>query len=184
MSIESLRAEIVDLKQQLEEARAASRTTSTGRAKITEMSAEVVDSNPYSRLMALKRMGIVSNYEEIRTFSVIVVGLGGIGSVAAEMLTRCGIGKLLLFDYDKMELANMNRLFFRPDQAGMTKTAASKQTLEEINPDVVFEEYTYDVTKPANFAHFMERYVSDSVCRSCVGCASNALFTGVCSVQY
>jgi ubiquitin-like modifier-activating enzyme 5 len=36
--------------------------------------------------------------------------------VAAEMLTRCGIGKLILFDYDKVELANMNRLFFRPEQ--------------------------------------------------------------------
>jgi ubiquitin-like modifier-activating enzyme 5 len=38
-----------------------------------EMSAEVVDSNPYSRLMALKRMGIVNNYEEIRSFSVAIV---------------------------------------------------------------------------------------------------------------
>jgi ubiquitin-like modifier-activating enzyme 5 len=32
------------------------------------------------------------DYEKIRTFTVIIVGLGGIGSVAAEMLTRCGIG--------------------------------------------------------------------------------------------
>lgn len=69
----------------------------------------MVDSNPYSRLMALKRMGIVNDYEKIRNFSVAVVGLGGVGSVAAEMLTRCGIGKLLLFDYDKVEIANMNR---------------------------------------------------------------------------
>ena len=66
------------------------------------MSSEVVDSNPYSRLMALKRMGIVDNYERIRDFSVVIVGVGGVGSVAAEMLTRCGIGKLLLFDYDKV----------------------------------------------------------------------------------
>lgn len=36
------------------------------REKISEMSSEVVDSNPYSRLMALKRMGIVDNYEKIR----------------------------------------------------------------------------------------------------------------------
>jgi len=49
------------------------------RDRITEMSAEVVDSNPYSRLMALKRMGIVANYEKIRDYSVIIVGLGGIG---------------------------------------------------------------------------------------------------------
>lgn len=34
------------------------------------------------------------------------------------MLTRCGIGKLILFDYDTVELANMNRLFFRPEQVG------------------------------------------------------------------
>ena len=48
--------------------------------------------------------------------SVAVVGVGGVGSVTAEMLTRCGIGKLILFDYDKVELANMNRLFFQPHQ--------------------------------------------------------------------
>lgn len=38
-----------------------------------DMSAEVVDSNPYSRLMALQRMGIVDNYERIREFSVAIV---------------------------------------------------------------------------------------------------------------
>lgn len=82
------------------------------RSKVQQLSAEVVDSNPYSRLMALQRMGIVENYERIRQFSVAIVGIGGVGSVAAEMLTRCGIGRLLLYDYDKVELANMNRLFF------------------------------------------------------------------------
>jgi ubiquitin-like modifier-activating enzyme 5 len=59
--------------------------------------------------------------------------------VAAEMLTRCGIGRLLLYDYDTVELANMNRLFFRPEQAGMTKTDAAVQTLVGINPDVDLE---------------------------------------------
>lgn len=64
------------------------------RPRIEKMSAEVVDSNPYSRLMALQRMGIVKEYERIRDFSVMIVGVGGVGSVAAEMLTRCGIGKV------------------------------------------------------------------------------------------
>lgn len=62
------------------------------------------------------------------------------------MLTRCGIGKLLLFDYDTVEIANMNRLFFRPEQAGMTKTSAARQTVEAINPDVIFEDFHYDIT--------------------------------------
>lgn len=44
------------------------------REKIEKLSAEVVDSNPYSRLMALQRMGIVSEYERIRQKSVAVVG--------------------------------------------------------------------------------------------------------------
>ncbi len=48
----------------------------------------------FSRLMALKRMGIVENYEKIRDYTVAVVGVGGVGSVTAEMLTRCGIGKV------------------------------------------------------------------------------------------
>jgi ubiquitin-like modifier-activating enzyme 5 len=56
--------------------------------------------------MALKRMGVVENYELIRNFTVIIVGLGGVGSVVAEMLTRCGIGKLILYDYDKVFLIN------------------------------------------------------------------------------
>eukprot|EP01098_Paradermamoeba_levis_P006594 TRINITY_DN2742_c0_g2_i2.p1 TRINITY_DN2742_c0_g2~~TRINITY_DN2742_c0_g2_i2.p1 ORF type:complete len:427 (-),score=140.44 TRINITY_DN2742_c0_g2_i2:65-1162(-) len=121
------------------------------------MSAEVVDTNPYSRLMALKRMGIVEDYEKIRTFSVVLVGLGGIGSVAAEMLTRCGIGKLIMFDYDTVELANMNRLFFRPEQAGMTKTAAAAQTLSQINPDVVFDSNNMNITTVTNYDIFVDK---------------------------
>ena len=76
--------------------------TQVARGKVQKMSGEVVDSNPYSRLMALQRMGIVQDYERIRDQTVAVVGIGGVGSVAAEMLTRCGIGRLLMYDYDKV----------------------------------------------------------------------------------
>jgi ubiquitin-like modifier-activating enzyme 5 len=49
---------------------AAANSSSGTRAKIDTMSAEVVDSNPYSRLMALQRMGIVKDYERIRSKTV------------------------------------------------------------------------------------------------------------------
>ncbi|XP_037503932.1 ubiquitin-like modifier-activating enzyme 5 [Rhipicephalus sanguineus] len=133
------------------------------REKISQMSSEVVDSNPYSRLMALKRMGIVDNYEAIRTYTVAVVGVGGVGSVTAEMLTRCGIGKLILFDYDKVELANMNRLFFQPHQAGMSKVEAAAKTLQFINPDVEFDTYNYNITTVENFQHFMDTIKTGSL---------------------
>ncbi|KAF7708107.1 ubiquitin-like modifier-activating enzyme 5 isoform X1 [Silurus meridionalis] len=154
LRIRELENELIKCKQQRSQ---DSVPNSVFRPRIEKMSAEVVDSNPYSRLMALKRMGIVEDYEKIRSFAVAVVGVGGVGSVTAEMLTRCGIGKLLLFDYDKVELANMNRLFFQPHQAGLSKVEAAEHTLRNINPDVTFETHNYNITTVDNFTHFMER---------------------------
>ncbi|XP_002763766.1 ubiquitin-like modifier-activating enzyme 5 isoform X1 [Callithrix jacchus] len=160
-SVERLQQRVQELERELAQERSrrlsGSGDVGGGRARIEKMSPEVVDSNPYSRLMALKRMGIVSNYEKIRTFAVAIVGVGGVGSVTAEMLTRCGIGKLLLFDYDKVELANMNRLFFQPHQAGLSKVQAAEHTLRNINPDVLFEVHNYNITTVENFQHFMDR---------------------------
>uniref|UniRef100_A0A914PHM6 THIF-type NAD/FAD binding fold domain-containing protein n=1 Tax=Panagrolaimus davidi TaxID=227884 RepID=A0A914PHM6_9BILA len=127
------------------------------RPKIVEMSSEVVDSNPYSRLMALKRMGIVKDYEKIREKTLIVVGVGGVGSVVAEMLTRCAVGKLILFDYDKVELANMNRLFYQPHQSGLSKVEAARDTLLHINPDVEIEVHNMNITTMENFKIFVNR---------------------------
>jgi len=158
---------VQDLEKRIEELEAALAATKANdgpvRDKITSMSSEVVDSNPYSRLMALKRMGIVDNYEKIRDYTVAVVGVGGVGSVTAEMLTRCGIGKLILFDYDKVELANMNRLFFQPHQAGLSKVAAAALTLTNINPDVEMETHNYNITTVENFDHFISRLSKGSL---------------------
>lgn len=158
-SVERLRQRVEELEQELarERTRRSEGDGHCGRTRIQQMSDEVVDSNPYSRLMALKRMGIVSDYERIRTYTVAIVGVGGVGSVTAEMLTRCGIGKLLLFDYDKVELANMNRLFFQPYQAGLSKVHAAEHTLRNINPDVLFEVHNYNITTVEHFEHFMNR---------------------------
>ncbi|KAI2531524.1 ubiquitin like modifier activating enzyme 5 [Homo sapiens] len=160
-SVERLQQRVQELERELAQERSLQVPRSGdgggGRVRIEKMSSEVVDSNPYSRLMALKRMGIVSDYEKIRTFAVAIVGVGGVGSVTAEMLTRCGIGKLLLFDYDKVELANMNRLFFQPHQAGLSKVQAAEHTLRNINPDVLFEVHNYNITTVENFQHFMDR---------------------------
>jgi len=163
MSVQELQKRVKELEQLLEDKKVHNVPQQEARSKIVQMSSEVVDTNPYSRLMALKRMGIVENYEKIREYTVAVVGIGGVGSVTAEMLTRCGIGKLLLFDYDKVELANMNRLFFQPHQAGLSKVDAAANTLQFINPDVTFETHNYNITTMENFDHFMERLKTASL---------------------
>nr|CAG4651029.1 EOG090X07G2 [Simocephalus serrulatus] len=161
--MEDLKNRIAQLEEELKLEKSKNETLSSVRPKISQMSSEVVDSNPYSRLMALKRMGIVENYEKIRDYTVAVVGVGGVGSVTAEMLTRCGIGKLILFDYDKVELANMNRLFFQPHQSGLSKVEAAANTLSFINPDVEFETHNYNITTMDNFQHFMSRIKEGSL---------------------
>lgn len=157
--IETLRQKIKELENELRE----KKDKDAAREKIEHMSGEVVDSNPYSRLMALKRMGIVENYEKIREFTIAIVGIGGVGSVTAEMLTRCGIGKLILFDYDNVELANMNRLFFQPHQAGQSKVEAAANTLRYINPDVEIEVRNYNITTIDNFSDFMNTISTSSL---------------------
>lgn len=70
------------------------------RPRIENISAEVVDSNPYSRLMALQKMGVVEDYVKIRQCTVAVVGIGGVGAVAAESLVRCGVQFPVHLDLD------------------------------------------------------------------------------------
>uniref|UniRef100_U5EN16 Ubiquitin-like modifier-activating enzyme 5 n=1 Tax=Corethrella appendiculata TaxID=1370023 RepID=U5EN16_9DIPT len=149
--VDELKFKISELETELQNYR-----KNVVREKIEKMSSEVVDSNPYSRLMALQRMGIVNEYERIRQKGVAIVGIGGVGSVVADMLTRCGIGKLILFDYDKVELANMNRLFFTPDQAGLSKVEAAAKTLNFINPDVDIRTHNYNITTVESFDKFLE----------------------------
>ncbi|KAJ6882476.1 hypothetical protein NC651_028926 [Populus alba x Populus x berolinensis] len=126
--LDSLRQSLLDpssihmLQSRVEHLTKLAKSAPVGRTKVkvssmgkVDMSAEVVDSNPYSRLMALQKMGIVDIYERIRDFSVAVIGIGGAGCVVAEMLTRCGIGRLLLYDYDKGVVAGLlvqNTLMF------------------------------------------------------------------------
>lgn len=128
-----------------------------------KFSAEVRDDNPYSRLMALQRMGVVTDYESIRFKSVAIIGAGGVGSVVAEMLTRCGIGKLLLFDYDTVEMANMNRLFYRPEQQGLKKVDAAKATLEGINPDTTVVPYAFNITLTEHWQDFTDALTGGGV---------------------
>lgn len=157
-SVEELKEQVRCLQNELAQLRGDQHSGGKQlvREKIAKMSSEVVDSNPYSRLMALQRMGIVKEYEQIRQKSVAVVGVGGVGSVTADMLTRCGIGKLILFDYDKVELANMNRLFYTPDQAGLSKVEAAAKTLNFINPDVKILTNNYNITTVESFEKFMD----------------------------
>lgn len=67
--------------------------------------------------------------------SVLVVGLGGVGSWAAEALARSGIGKLILVDYDEVCITNTNRqIQALSSNIGRAKVKVLAERLREINP--------------------------------------------------
>ncbi len=72
--------------------------------------------------------------EKILSAFVSVCGLGGLGSNVAISLARAGVGKLLLIDFDKVDISNLHRQQYFVSQLGMPKTEAMKKILGEINP--------------------------------------------------
>lgn len=99
----------------------------------------------YSRLTALEKMGVVDNYFLIKDKVILIVGIGGVGSVVVEMLIRCGIENLIIIDFDKVELSNMNRMFYNMTHIGMNKVDACQKILELINPCINIEKYNINI---------------------------------------
>ena len=72
--------------------------------------------------------------KKISSTTVAVCGLGGLGSNIAISLARAGIGKLILIDFDKVDITNLHRQQYKANQIGMCKTEALQNNLKEINP--------------------------------------------------
>lgn len=79
--------------------------------------------------------------------SVVICGLGGLGSNIAVSLARAGVGKLHLIDFDKVDLSNLNRQQYFVSQLGMYKTDALKENLQKIAPYVEIVTHTVRITE-------------------------------------
>jgi sulfur carrier protein ThiS adenylyltransferase len=68
-------------------------------------------------------------------FRVGIAGAGGLGSNCAVALARCGIGTLVISDFDSVEESNLSRQYYFMDQTGLPKTEALKDNILRIRPD-------------------------------------------------
>ena len=85
---------------------------------------------------------------KLRSAHVLVVGLGGVGAYAAEMITRAGVGELTLADADTVNTTNINRqLIALHSTVGRPKAEVLAERLRDISPDVRL--------------HVVERYIKD-----------------------
>ena len=76
------------------------------------------------------------NFSKINEKAVLVVGLGGVGGYAVEALVRSGISNLILIDYDKIDISNLNRqIITNNNNIGNDKVTVMKERILSINPN-------------------------------------------------
>ena len=81
------------------------------------------------------------------TAKVAICGLGGLGSNIAIHLARADVGKLILIDFDRVDITNLHRQQYKADQIGMYKTVVLAENLKEIAPYVSVEIHTERITE-------------------------------------
>ncbi|WP_295936376.1 tRNA threonylcarbamoyladenosine dehydratase [uncultured Alistipes sp.] len=118
----------------------------------------------------LERTGLLLGKEKLdllRQAHVLVVGLGGVGAYAAEMIARAGVGRMTIADADAVALSNINRqLVALHSTIGMQKAEVLAQRLRDINPEIeltvinryIKDEETYTLLDAARY-----NYVVDAI---------------------
>lgn len=103
---------------------------------------------------------------KLKNAHVLVVGLGGVGGIAAEMIARAHVGKMTLVDGDIVELSNCNRQVpALHSTVGQYKTEVMAQRLRDINPDIELDVKTIYIREKLIDELFETRfdYVVDAI---------------------
>ena len=108
--------------------------------------------------------------------TVAICGLGGLGSNIAISLARAGIGKLILIDFDRVDITNLHRQQYKVNQIGKYKTDALSENLKEIAPYIELETHTESVTEE-NAAHLLQG--ADIICEAFDNAECKAMLTNL-----
>ena len=102
-------------------------------------------------------------HKRFSSATVAVCGLGGLGSNIAIALARAGIGKLLLIDFDRVDITNLHRQQYKANQIGCYKANALAENLSEIAPYTEVKAVTAKITEE-NLADILKD--ADIVCEA------------------
>lgn len=102
-------------------------------------------------------------HDRFSSATATICGLGGLGSNIAIALARAGIGRLILVDFDRVDITNLHRQQYKAEQIGEYKTEALAANLLEISPYTEVKGVTEKVTED-NFLELLEG--ADIVCEA------------------
>ncbi|MBQ6702341.1 MAG: thiamine biosynthesis protein ThiF [Clostridia bacterium] len=114
--------------------------------------------------------------EKLLSATVAVCGLGGLGSNIAVALARAGVGKLILIDFDRVDITNLHRQQYKANQIGKYKTEALSENLKEIAPYIDLVIHTERVTEE-NTAYLLKG--ADIVCEAFDNAECKAMLTNL-----
>ena len=106
--------------------------------------------------------------------TVAICGLGGLGSNIAISLARAGIGKLILCDFDRVDITNLHRQQYKAEQIGMYKSDALTENLREIAPYIELETHAERITEE-NATHLLQN--ADIICEAFDNAETKAMLT-------
>jgi len=90
----------------------------------------------YSRQIMLPQLDVLGQ-QKLLDATVLVMGLGGLGSPVAMYLAAAGVGHLILVDFDEVDTSNLQRQIIHfESRIGQSKVASAKQTLQAINSEI------------------------------------------------
>lgn len=101
--------------------------------------------------------------KKFKKSTVAVCGLGGLGSNIAIALARAGVGRLLLIDFGRVDISNLDRQQYRMAQVGKKKTDAMMENIREINPYLKLEAFDSRLA-PYNYEEFLKE--ADIICEA------------------
>lgn len=100
----------------------------------------------YNRQIILPDFG-EDGQAKLKAAKVLVVGLGGLGSVASLYLTAAGFGTIGIMDDDTVAIHNLQRqILYREDEVGMSKAQRAEATLQRLNSNVRLVTYNHRLT--------------------------------------
>jgi len=100
----------------------------------------------YSRQIILKKIGVIGQKKLLKS-SVLVVGVGGLGSPIAIYLAALGIGKIGIVDKENVEISNLSRqIIFETNDIKKNKSSTAISKLRKINPDIQLKSFNKNLT--------------------------------------